>query len=75
MDNHDTQPGQSLESWVEGWFKASAYTLILLRSFGYPCVFYGDLAGIPTRNIGPVTELPALMRLRRDNAHGEERLL
>lgn len=73
VDNHDTQPGQSLESWVEGWFKASAYTLILLRSFGYPCVFYGDLAGIPTRNIGPVTELPALMRLRRDNAHGEER--
>lgn len=24
-------------------FKAQAYALILLRSHGYPCVFYGDL--------------------------------
>lgn len=72
VDNHDTQPGQSLESWVEGWFKASAYALILLRAYGYPCVFYGDLAGIPSRGIGAVTELPELMRLRMQNAHGTE---
>lgn len=72
VDNHDTQPGQALESWVNGWFKAAAYGLILLRSFGYPCVFWGDLYGIPTRKIGPVTELPQLMRLRRTHAHGEE---
>ena len=24
VDNHDTQPGQALESWVDGWFKAAA---------------------------------------------------
>ncbi len=73
VDNHDTQPGQSLQSWVEGWFKASAYGLILLRAFGYPCVFWGDLMGIPSRNIGKVPELPTLLSLRRWNAHGRER--
>ncbi|KAF8896358.1 glycoside hydrolase family 13 protein [Infundibulicybe gibba] len=35
--------GQSLESWVDKYFKIQAYTLILLRGPGYPCVFYGDL--------------------------------
>jgi len=72
VDNHDTQPGQSLESWVEPWFKPAAYGLILLRSFGYPCVFWGDLAGIPTRKIVPVGTLPLLMRLRQTHAHGPE---
>lgn len=45
VDNHDTQPGQSLESWVEGWFKLQAYSLILLRNEGTPVVFWGDLYG------------------------------
>ncbi|KAI1323486.1 glycoside hydrolase family 13 protein [Xylariaceae sp. FL0255] len=41
--NHDTQPTQALEAPIEDWFKPLAYTLILLRSSGYPCIFYGDL--------------------------------
>jgi len=45
VDNHDTQPGQSLESCVKDWFKPLAYALILLRRDGYPCVFYGDYFG------------------------------
>lgn len=45
VDNHDSQPGQSLESWVMDWFKPLAYALILLRKDGYPCVFYGDYYG------------------------------
>ena len=52
VDNHDTQPLQSLEAPVEKWFKPLAYALILLREAGYPCVFYPDLYGahiIPTR--------------------------
>ena len=53
VDNHDTQPGQSLESWVQDWFKPLAYALILLRGDGYPCVFYGDYYGIPTHSIMP----------------------
>ena len=73
VDNHDTQPGQSLESWVDGWFKAAAYGLILLRKEGYPCVFWGDLRGIPAKGIGAVPQLPLLMRLRLYWAHGEER--
>ncbi len=46
VDNHDSQPHQSLESWVADWFKPSAYALILLRQEGYPVVFYGDYYGI-----------------------------
>src|SRR6267142_2771409 len=45
VDNHDSQPCQSLESWVEPWFKPLAYALILLRREGYPCVFHGDYHG------------------------------
>ena len=31
VDNHDTQYGQSLQSFVDDWFKLLAYALILLR--------------------------------------------
>lgn len=44
--NHDSQPTQSLEVPIEGWFKPIAYALILLRGEGYPCVWYGDIYGI-----------------------------
>ncbi|KAJ7931533.1 glycoside hydrolase family 13 protein [Mycena leptocephala] len=43
VDNHDTVVGQSLESWVDTNFKIHAYSLILLRQDGHPCIFYGDL--------------------------------
>lgn len=45
VENHDSQPLQALESFVEPWFKPLAYALILLRREGYPCVFYGDYYG------------------------------
>ena len=45
VENHDSQPLQSLESIVEPWFKPLAYALILLREAGYPCIFYGDYYG------------------------------
>ncbi|TVQ37101.1 MAG: alpha-amylase [Spirochaetaceae bacterium] len=45
VSNHDSQPLQSLESVVEGWFKPLAYALILLRRDGYPCVFAADYYG------------------------------
>lgn len=44
--NHDTQPGQTVETPIEGFFKPLAYSLILLRAEGYPSVFYGDLYGM-----------------------------
>ncbi|KAK4213635.1 glycoside hydrolase superfamily [Rhypophila decipiens] len=46
VQNHDTQPHQALEAPISDWFKPLAYTLILLRDAGYPCIFYGDLYGI-----------------------------
>ena len=45
VENHDSQPLQSLESVVEAWFKPRAYALILLRREGYPCLFYADYYG------------------------------
>ena len=72
IDNHDSQPGQSLESFVNTWMKQVAYALILLHKDGVPCVFYGDLYGIPcTRNI-PIPRLRTLIRVRHDFAYGEQ---
>lgn len=70
VDNHDTQPGQALQSWVDGWCKPLAYACILLREAGTPCVFYGDLYGIPQSSVGPVAELPALLAARKTRAYG-----
>lgn len=72
VDNHDTQPGQALESFVERWFKPAAYSLILLRDEGYPCVFYGDYYGIPHDDIKPIEELKILINLRKEKAYGEQ---
>ena len=47
VDNHDTAPCRSLESWVEPWFKPLAYALILLRRDGYPCIFAADYYDYP----------------------------
>jgi alpha-amylase len=83
-DNHDTQPLQSLEEWVEEWFKPHAYAIILLRKNGYPCVFYGDLYGCEYTNgqnepgkdkgvtIHAVPELPLLVKLRESHAYGDQ---
>lgn len=45
VENHDTQPLQSLEAVVEAWFKPLAYAIILLRAEGYPCIFQADYFG------------------------------
>ncbi|EPZ37456.1 alpha-amylase [Anoxybacillus ayderensis] len=74
VDNHDTQPGQSLQSWVEPWFKPLAYAFILTRQEGYPCVFYGDYYGIPKYNIpGLKSKIDPLLIARRDYAYGTQR--
>ena len=72
VENHDTQPGQALQSFVAQWFKPLAYAVILLQERGIPCVFYGDYYGIPHDGIPPVAELPTLMKLRKTHAHGPE---
>ncbi|OCQ95584.1 alpha-amylase [Oscillatoriales cyanobacterium USR001] len=52
VENHDSQPLQSLESVVEAWFKPLAYALILLRREGYPCIFYADYYGAHYKDKG-----------------------
>lgn len=73
VDNHDTEPGQSLESWVQEWFKPLAYALIMFRKKGIPCIFYGDYYGVPEKNIQPMKELLDVFLLARKHlAYGEE---
>lgn len=72
VDNHDTQPGQGLSSFVASWFKPLAYAVILLRKDGLPCVFYGDLYGIPHDHIAPINGLKEMIKARADDAYGEQ---
>lgn len=78
VDNHDTQPCQKLERWVDWWFRPHAYALILLREQGYPCVFYPDYYGAEYEdkwhiNLTPVPHLKKIMKIRKDKAHGRQR--
>lgn len=83
VDNHDTQPLQSLEAPVEPWFKPLAYALILLREHGVPCIFHPDLYGASYTDKGgdgedhevvmPAIEcLPHLITARQRFAHGAQ---
>ena len=73
VDNHDTEPGQALDSWILDWFKPHCYSLILLRNEGIPCVFYGDYYGIPEKNISAKNELlDKLLKVRKYFAYGEQ---
>lgn len=73
VDNHDTEPEQALCSYVQDWFKPLAYSLILLRKDGLPCVFYGDYYGIPMKNVNPMNnQLDKLIKARKYFAYGEQ---
>ena len=72
VDNHDTQHGQSLQSFVEEWFKPLAYAIVLLRQEGVPCVFYSDYYGNPVRNLPMVPNLGKLIKLRHSYAYGAQ---
>ena len=73
VDNHDTEPGQALESWILDWFKPLAYSLILLRKDGFPCVFYGDYYGIPEKDVSAKNDmLSLLLKLRKYYAYGDQ---
>lgn len=74
VDNHDSQPSQALESWVDDWFKPLAYGMILLRESGLPCVFYGDYYGISGENPiqGKQDLIDKLLSLRMNYAYGKQ---
>jgi alpha-amylase len=73
--NHDTQPGQTVATHIEGFFKPLAYSLILLRQAGYPAVFYGDLYGMKGDNPEPPScgeKLPDMVLARTLYSYGEQ---
>ena len=71
VDNHDTEPGQALESYIMEWFKPLAYALILLRNTGTPCVFYGDYYGINVDGNNPIKEILDLF-LQKKYCYGKQ---
>ncbi|AEI42477.1 alpha-amylase [Paenibacillus mucilaginosus] len=73
VDNHDSQPGQALQSTVQGWFKPLAYALILTRQEGYPSLFYGDYYGTSDGKIASYkTVLDKLLAARKTYAYGKQ---
>jgi alpha-amylase len=84
VDNHDTQPLQTLEAPVEAWFKPHAYAVILLRRDGYPCIFYPDVYGAHYTGKGrdgneheifldKCDVIETLIKARKMFAYGEQR--
>jgi alpha-amylase len=67
VDNHDSYR----EDAVEEWFKPLAYSLILLREGGYPCLFYADYYGNGVL-LGHRPMLDLLLRARREFAYGAQ---
>ncbi len=82
VENHDTQPLQSLESTVDYWFKPLAYALILLREQGTPMVFYPCMYGADYTDekegkkieisLVNVEELEQLLMVRKGMAYGNQ---
>ena len=64
--------GQSLQSWIQDWFKPLAYALILLRKDGLPCVFYGDYYGVGGEESPHRWVIEKLLYARKLFAYGEQ---
>ena len=82
VENHDTQPLQALESFVEIWFKPLAGAIVLLRQEGVPCVSYPSFYGAEYKDLKDEVEieirldkieiLPLMLKIRRDMAYGKQ---
>ncbi len=84
VDNHDTQPLQTMSSSIEGWFQPMAHAFILLRAEGIPCVFTPHLFGCEYTDkntngedcdiqITCVERLPEILKSRKNLAYGTQR--
>jgi alpha-amylase len=78
VENHDYEFGRDFRSHVETWFKPLAYAFILLRSNGFPCIFFPDYYGsanLPGHQGYKAGKeyLALLIKLRKQFGFGEER--
>lgn len=84
VDSHDTQPFQTLESFVEPWFQPLAYAITLLREQGIPIVFYPSIYGIQYEDkdkdgnlqkvvLEPTKFIHTLLKVRQQQAFGFQR--
>ncbi|KAI8932358.1 hypothetical protein NX059_010550 [Plenodomus lindquistii] len=72
---HDTQKGQDMDTPIKYSFTPHAYSLLLLRQDGHPCVFFGDLYGIEGPSPEPPTcygKLPGIILARKLYAYGTQ---
>ena len=77
VENHDYEYGRSTDSHVPTWIKPLAYSFILLRKHGYPCIFWPDLYGSCDNSChkgypSGWEYLELLLKLRKQFALGEE---
>lgn len=77
LPSQSTSTERGPQAPIAFWFKPLGYALILLRSEGYPCLFYGDLYGIKGGADKPIPpscggKLPDLVLARKLYAYGEE---
>ncbi|KAM0789626.1 hypothetical protein ACM66B_000431 [Microbotryomycetes sp. NB124-2] len=73
VDNHDTQPGEALESWIASVWKPLCYALILWRNDGYPCIFAGDMFGSAQDSPHPfeaISQLDDFVLIRKNFTYG-----
>lgn len=59
VENHDSQPNQSLESYVKQWFKTTLpMQLYCLEKMDILCIFYGDYYGtLGDNQIKPMADI------------------
>ncbi|MCR5608550.1 MAG: alpha-amylase [Lachnospiraceae bacterium] len=68
VENHDTQ------AYMASWFKPLAYTTILTRNTGVPCVFYADYYGSTNGAIASNKDLlNKLLAARQVAAYGKQK--
>ncbi|KAL1302682.1 hypothetical protein AAFC00_003045 [Neodothiora populina] len=75
ITSHDTQPGQTMATRIEPYFKMLAYAIMLLRKEGLPSVFYGDVYGTKGPHAEPRAcdgKVPALVLCRKLYAYGKQ---
>lgn len=72
VDNHDQQAGRSGDT-IATWFRPLAYTFILTRQEGTPCVFYSDYYGSESGNTKAIKQdLDELLFARKYFAYGTQ---
>jgi len=78
VTSDDTQPGRDIERIIPDYFNPLqvAYSLIVLKAGGYPCVFLGGIYGIKGKDQSPPSclgAIPSLVLARKLYSYREQK--